>query len=92
MVAESYLSRELKHLTAAEFEEIDSFIRSFYPLLDFGPETIPALEKLIRNDKKNESGIPNFTLLKGIGNTIFDQKVDAELVRAAISFILNPSE
>lgn len=44
------------------------------------------IEKM-RIDKKNVSGVIKWTLLKHIGEAVFDQDVDEALVRQAIAFI-----
>lgn len=92
MVAESYISLEMKLISKTEFNEIDTFIRSIYPPLALNQDAIPALESIMRNDKKNKSGIMQFTLLKGIGATVYDQKVSSETIQKALQFILSPSE
>ena len=44
---------------------------------------------LMFNDKKNEDGNINFSLINGIGSCLYDQKVNAEQIILALEFYKN---
>lgn len=80
MIAEAYISFKLKLISDAEFEEIKKVLSALYGnVLPEKPDEV-ALMKLIMNDKKNSGDSINFSLLKSIGNCVYDQNVSRELI------------
>lgn len=84
MVAEGQISRLLGLLTEAEFKILQQSI--IHAGLPAAVPDIPADEllKKIKSDKKNEKRETNWTLLKGIGKAIIDQKVGEEIVKKVL--------
>ena len=89
IIAESYISKELKLISTTEFEDINTSLRSIYPPLDVTIADLPILKKLLMNDKKNSNSTINFSLIKGIGQAIYNQTVADELIDKSFNFILN---
>ena len=63
------------------------FIKDYYGHFDFTCDDYPALIELMMHDKKNRSGIINFTLLGGIGDIRLDQTATEEEIKEALDFL-----
>jgi 3-dehydroquinate synthase len=90
MLAESFISVKMDLLNQNDFEEINTSIRNRYPKLEVAITAIGQITPLLLNDKKNVNGEISFTLLKGIGNAVYNQIVKDNLIVEALKFILNP--
>lgn len=88
MIAESYISKEMALLNTAEYEKIRAVIQEIYPPLTVNKMAIPHITNLLLNDKKNEGGKIKFTLLAGIGKSVYNQEVQKEIIEAAFLSIL----
>jgi 3-dehydroquinate synthase len=89
MIAEAYISKQLKLLSASEFDEINSVLRKIYPPLKISIDALDELNMLLKNDKKTVHGELNFTLLQKIGEAVYNIKVSPALVDEAFAFILS---
>ncbi len=87
MIAEAYLSLKTNLITQSEFDEIKSTLLPLYgtSLPEKPDESV--LLKLISNDKKNSADAINFSLLKSIGNSVYDQRVSSELILESLGEI-----
>lgn len=86
MICETYLAF-LENLISEELcFDIIQKIQHYYPKLHISTFKNDDLLKLMGNDKKNEGGQINFSLLTGIGNCTFDYKASTENVLKAIQF------
>lgn len=63
------------------------FIRENYAQTEFTCNDYPTLLDLMRHDKKNTSGVINFTLLHNIGDIRINQTATDEEIREALDFI-----
>jgi 3-dehydroquinate synthase len=80
MIGEAYLSLKTNLITQPEFDEIKSTLLPLYgTTLPEKPDE-SVLLKLILNDKKNSADAINFSLLKSIGNSVYDQRVSTDLI------------
>jgi len=79
MILEAHLSFQKKHINDDVFEQIKANILSFYDLPPF-ELSYEILEKYMLNDKKNRDGQIKFVLLKNIGEAVFDEIVDKDMV------------
>ncbi len=77
MICESYLSHQLQNLSKADLDEISGFILNIYGHHPLQEVDFDRLLELMQNDKKNESGAINFTLINSIGTAIINQEVPA---------------
>jgi 3-dehydroquinate synthase len=80
MIMEAFISKEKGLLTATEFLEIKTTLKSIYVEVEIDEKTQNKIIELLIHDKKNESGIIQFTLLNSIGNFIINQTVDNEII------------
>lgn len=61
-------------------------IKKFYPTLNIGAFSNEEILILMMNDKKNSAGNINFSLLKSIGNCVFDYKCNALSINKCLDF------
>jgi len=86
LITEAFVSYRLGGLTEDELFEIRERILSIYghhPRYVGGSDEII---ELIRSDKKNINGQTRMVLLSGIGQAIYNQVADDQLVREALMF------
>ena len=63
-----------------------NFIRSNYKALPFDCDDYDELVELMTHDKKNMSGIINFTLLSDVGEIMINQSATTEEIKEALDF------
>ena len=71
-----YLETELSPLNDEDKKEVQNYLKSNFNLVD-----CPSLQQLLpflKNDKKNENGNINFSLLKGIGSCSYNEELSKE--------------
>src|SRR5690606_7182615 len=88
MILEGYLSHKLTGLSKLSLEDIKSTFLRYYDRVDFGPDDITAIVKLLKHDKKNSHGDINFVLLRSIGEAVTDVKVPSELFEKAFGYYM----
>ncbi len=86
MVCEAYLSQRFCNLSAAELDDIRTYICSIYPQYTIAPESFDALLKLMQSDKKNEHGQILFSLLDSIGKCEYNCKVTEKDILDSLLF------
>jgi 3-dehydroquinate synthase len=86
MICESYLSHQLLKFSEAELMEITDFIIKIYGKVDLSKLDINAALELMRQDKKNDSNVINFTLLNRIGEAKVNQTTNENLITKSINF------
>jgi 3-dehydroquinate synthase len=88
MCAEAFISREKGLITIDEYLDIENCIRRSFHFISLDANEINGIIKLIQQDKKNNSKEINCSLLSGIGNCIYDQKISNQEIANAL-FHLN---
>jgi len=86
MICESYISYKEGYLSGPELKQIRELITSIYPLKH---KLLPYKHQIIENlklDKKNERGEVNFSLLKSIGDCIYDVKINKLLIEDSLRY------
>lgn len=86
MLCEAYISNQVMGLSDKEFNEIEDTINKFYSHFDFDAADFHSLIELMRNDKKNNGGEINFTLISEIGKGHINQHVDIEHILNALTY------
>lgn len=76
LICELYLSHIKCGFPKEELQHAISFIKENYGIYFIDCDQYETLYELMTHDKKNESGIINFTLLSYIGNIQLDQTAD----------------
>ncbi|PAW94392.1 3-dehydroquinate synthase [Mucilaginibacter sp. MD40] len=72
MICEAWLSNKKIGLPDDELAEITNVLMKLYPKYDLQEDTFDTLLQHMQNDKKNENGNINFTLLTRIGQYSID--------------------
>lgn len=89
MICETYISH-LQGLTNENTaNNIISKIQKFYPKLDISLFDNQQIINLMQNDKKNQNGTINFSLLSEIGLGNYNQKCSTENIIKALDFYRN---
>lgn len=85
MITEAYISMKMLSLDEKAYQEIKNYILSIYPhFKNHLNSSEKILEKLIK-DKKNRQGNLNFSLLKRIGECVYDVVPDNNLLSESLS-------
>ena len=87
MVCELYLSARKTGFPTDKMHQTVRFILDHYGRLPYTCDDYPDLLELMRHDKKNTSGIINFTLLGGIGDIRINQTATKEEIEEALDFL-----
>lgn len=87
MVCELYLSVRKTGFPTDKMHQTVRFILDHYGRLPYTCDDYPELLELMRHDKKNTSGIINFTLLGGIGDIRINQTATKEEIEEALDFL-----
>ena len=87
MVCELYLSARKTDFPTDKMHQTVRFILDHYGRLPYTCDDYPELLELMRHDKKNTSGIINFTLLGGIGDIHINQTATKEEIEEALDFL-----
>lgn len=84
MICEAWLSQQKGLLTAAELDQIETFLFSVFEKVQFISLETEAIAEFARQDKKNAGGVINCTLLEGIGHGVYDQAVTLPEIAASL--------
>ncbi|WP_300670274.1 3-dehydroquinate synthase [Soonwooa sp.] len=89
MIIETHLSYLNNLISQETSTEIITKIQKFFPYVDISMFKDDDILALMFNDKKNSDGNINFSLINGIGNGIFDQKVSESNLILGLDFYKN---
>lgn len=92
MIAEAWLSHVHASLTKSELEEIEAVIDSHFQRIEIPNEALSDIVAYLQNDKKNTSTLPSFSLLKHIGEAIFNQDLALQEAENALRYYLKTEE
>ena len=87
LIGELYMSARKAGFPTERLHQTARFIRENYARTEFTCNDYPTLLNLMRHDKKNTSGVINFTLLHNIGDIRINQTATDEEIREALDFI-----
>ncbi|RTQ45314.1 3-dehydroquinate synthase [Hymenobacter gummosus] len=86
LVCEAWLSVQKGLLAPEALDQIETFLFSVFEKVQFiGLET-DAIAELARQDKKNQGDTINCTLLRGIGQGVYDQPVTVAELAASLRY------
>ncbi|MGB4398765.1 MAG: 3-dehydroquinate synthase [Daejeonella sp.] len=88
-ICEAYLSSKKNGLRQAELEETVEAIKAVYPSYNLRKENYPALLEIMKNDKKNNGGQINFSLLSEIGKCGFDLYCTEEEIFESLDYYIS---
>ena len=87
LIGELYMSARKADFPTERLHQTTRFIRENYAQTEFTCNDYPTLLNLMRHDKKNTSGVINFTLLHNIGDIRINQTATDEEICEALDFI-----
>ena len=86
MICEAYLSHKLLGLPQKNLNEICRFLLSTYEPHPLNKANYPIYFNLMRNDKKNEQGAINFSLINPIGQAQINQTSSEEMILDSLDY------
>lgn len=86
LVCELYLSYKQCRFPSDTLSQVTHYIKELYPPFYYDCKDYGTLYELMTHDKKNQSGIINFTLLSGIGEVNINQSVNKDLILESLDF------
>ena len=86
MIGELYMSARKTAFPTDRMHQTVRFIRENYGTLNITCDDYPTLIELMHHDKKNTSGIINFTLLGNVGDIRINQTANEEEIKEALDF------
>lgn len=89
MICETHLALLAGLIDVENSSAIISKIQRFFPYIDISEFKNEDILNLMFNDKKNQDGNINFSLINGIGSCVFDQKLHADQINLTLDFYKN---
>lgn len=86
LISELYMSARKTAFPTDRMHQTVRFIRKNYGTLNITCDDYPTLIELMHHDKKNTSGIINFTLLGNVGDIRINQTANEEEIKEALDF------
>lgn len=85
-ICEAFLSFKKNGLSESDLNETVKAIKEVYPAYNLKKETYSALLDIMKNDKKNNAGQINFSLLSEIGKCGFDKFCSEEEIFESLDY------
>lgn len=92
LVCELFLSTLIVNFPKKKLDQTVEFVNHHYGKFAFTPQDYERLCALMMHDKKNESGIINFTMMGEIGDIRINQQASTEQIYSAFDFYLKSFE
>lgn len=86
MVCETYLSLTKSGLPISAVKEICHYISEVWPLVAIPEKAFEIIMDLALQDKKNEKGVINCTLLSGIGEAVINQAINRKEIEESLNW------
>ena len=86
LISELYMSARKTAFPTDSMQQTVRFIRENYGTFNITCDDYPTLIELMHHDKKNTSGIINFTLLGNVGDIRINQTANEEEIKEALDF------
>ena len=86
LISALYMSARKTAFPTDRMHQTVRFIRENYGTLNITCDDYPTLIELMHHDKKNTSGIINFTLLGNVGDIRINQTANEEEIKEALDF------
>lgn len=89
MICEAHISTQQNLLNLVEYDEIEDYLKTKYEFPTIPEKDFPILLEFMQQDKKNEQGVVNFTLLKKIGLAVINQSATESQILASLRYLFN---
>jgi len=86
MICETFLSHRILGLSKTELENVSRYLLSVYDSYPLQKKNYPAYFQLMKNDKKNEDGKINFSLIIPLGEAVVNQTCEKELIEESLDY------
>ncbi|CAM1343643.1 3-dehydroquinate synthase [Tenacibaculum amylolyticum] len=86
MVCEAFISSKTQGFSIEKTNEIKQAITAIYGKTIILPEDVQPIMELLKHDKKNESGIVKFVLLKDYEGFVINAEASSELIKESLAF------
>ncbi|HET8861537.1 3-dehydroquinate synthase [Marivirga sp.] len=88
MIAESHISKSKGLLSNEEYQIVVKKLSKIYESPKIEKASFPEIKRLCKQDKKNQNGRINLSLLKNIGQAVYDIPIEEELIDQALKELL----
>jgi 3-dehydroquinate synthase len=88
MLSEAFIAMQLNLLDATSFKQIQQVIEKYYGSLDIEKALRNQILRLCKQDKKNDKGLIQMSLLTAIGTATYNITVEETLIDEAIDACL----
>lgn len=89
MIAETFISQEKGYITMEQQREIEELLRGIYTIPNIKKVSYNEIMRLCKQDKKNQNGMINMSLLENPGQANFNIPVNDELLEKALNYTLS---
>lgn len=89
MICETHLAFLAGLIDVDDSSTIITKIQRFFPYIDISEFNNEDIVNLMFNDKKNQDGDINFSLINGVGTCAYDQKLHADQINLTLDFYKN---
>lgn len=89
MYLESHISMQMHFIDKDSFQRIQKTLDHYFPRIAFTKTDIDKTLTYLIHDKKNNNGLVNFSLLNGIGSSLWNKEVTNDLIFSAFDNYLN---
>ena len=89
MVGELYLSQKYAKMPAEESAQAESYLLAVYGHIKLKEAQISEIARLALQDKKNEKGLIYCTLLRQLGEAVYDIKIEVKDIEEALNYYKN---
>jgi len=86
MICETFLSHRMLGLSKTALESVSRYLLSVYDPYPLQKKNYPAYFQLMKNDKKNEDGKINFSLINPLGEAVVNQTCGKELIEESLDY------
>lgn len=86
MICETYLSQQKSGLTNAAVKEICQYISNIWPFISIHEKAFELIMDLALQDKKNEKGVINCTLLSQIGEAVINRAINRNEIEKSLNW------
>lgn len=92
MIAEAYLATKKGFISDNEYQEIERYIIRVFGKVKISEEEIGKLLKNALQDKKNENGVIQASLLEQVGKANYNQAITLNEIQESLLYYMNISE
>ena len=89
MICEAHISVQQNLLNLVEYDEIEDYLKTKYEFPTIPEKDFSILLEFMQQDKKNEYGTINFTLINAIGSAVINQSAIENQIIASLKYLFD---